>query len=192
MNVYDFDNTLYDGESSFDFFLYCLRRRPVLLRHLPKVLRFLARYKRAKVTHEMLLAEMDAYAEEVYAILPDVQALTLSFWKTHEKKLRKAFYQEHRRPDDVVVSASFDFFLKPACDMLGVKTVLGSSFDFESGKVVRLCFADEKPRVFGQAFPEAVIDAFYTDSLVDTPLSAKAKKAYLVKKDGRVVPFPEK
>ena len=26
MTVYDFDNTIYDGESTFDYFLFCLRR----------------------------------------------------------------------------------------------------------------------------------------------------------------------
>lgn len=38
MRVFDFDGTIYDGESSVDFFLYSLRRHPKNLRLLPKVL----------------------------------------------------------------------------------------------------------------------------------------------------------
>ena len=31
MNVYDFDGTIYDGDSTRDFYIYCLRKRPVLI-----------------------------------------------------------------------------------------------------------------------------------------------------------------
>ena len=35
IDVYDFDGTIYDGDSTVDFWLYCLRRKPSLLRFLP-------------------------------------------------------------------------------------------------------------------------------------------------------------
>ena len=34
MNVYDFDNTIYDGESVFDFYHYSVRKQPKLIRYL--------------------------------------------------------------------------------------------------------------------------------------------------------------
>ena len=36
MNVYDFDGTIYEGDSTVDFFLYALKNRPSVLRYLPK------------------------------------------------------------------------------------------------------------------------------------------------------------
>ena len=30
MNVYDFDKTIYDGDSTTDFIAWCIRRRPSL------------------------------------------------------------------------------------------------------------------------------------------------------------------
>lgn len=36
MNVYDFDGTIYDGDSSVDFFLYALKRMPSLIRYAPR------------------------------------------------------------------------------------------------------------------------------------------------------------
>ena len=36
MNVYDFDGTIYDGDSTVDFFLHALKRNPSVLLHLPK------------------------------------------------------------------------------------------------------------------------------------------------------------
>ena len=36
MNVYDFDKTIYRGDSTKDFYFFLLRRHPVLIRYLPK------------------------------------------------------------------------------------------------------------------------------------------------------------
>lgn len=35
MNVYDFDETIYDGDSTVDFYKYCLRRRPYIIFRFP-------------------------------------------------------------------------------------------------------------------------------------------------------------
>ena len=36
MNVYDFDGTLYSGDSTVDFYLYALKKHPSLLRFVPE------------------------------------------------------------------------------------------------------------------------------------------------------------
>ena len=41
MNVYDFDNTLYKGESSYDFFFFCLKRKPKMIKYIPVVLKLI-------------------------------------------------------------------------------------------------------------------------------------------------------
>ena len=38
MNVYDFDGTIYAGDSSVDFYVYCIWHDPKLLRFFPKQL----------------------------------------------------------------------------------------------------------------------------------------------------------
>ena len=38
IDVYDFDGTIYDGDSTVDFTLFCLRRHPGVLAGLPKFL----------------------------------------------------------------------------------------------------------------------------------------------------------
>ena len=45
MRVFDFDNTIYDGESVIDFYLFSLRRNPKVARYVPVVLYHLLRYK---------------------------------------------------------------------------------------------------------------------------------------------------
>ena len=44
MRVFDFDNTIYDGESVIDFYLFSLRRNPKVARYVPVVLYHLLRY----------------------------------------------------------------------------------------------------------------------------------------------------
>ena len=45
MNVYDFDNTIYDGESLYDFFIFCIRKKKRLILYLPVVIYILILYK---------------------------------------------------------------------------------------------------------------------------------------------------
>ena len=35
INVYDFDKTIYQGDSTIDFYLFCLKKNISLLRYLP-------------------------------------------------------------------------------------------------------------------------------------------------------------
>ena len=35
VNIYDFDGTIYDGDSSIDFYLFCLRKNVSIIKFLP-------------------------------------------------------------------------------------------------------------------------------------------------------------
>ena len=59
MNIYDFDNTIYDGESFYDFFIEYIKVNPAFIRYLPKVIIAFAKYKLGKVTTQQM---MDDYA----------------------------------------------------------------------------------------------------------------------------------
>ena len=32
MNVYDFDKTIYKGDSTLDFYFFCLRKKPIIIK----------------------------------------------------------------------------------------------------------------------------------------------------------------
>jgi len=55
MNVYDFDGTIYNGESIFDFYLFTVRRQPKLIKYIYIVVKTLIRYKMCRVSEEELL-----------------------------------------------------------------------------------------------------------------------------------------
>ena len=37
-NIYDFDKTIYDGDSSLDFYLFCVKRKKYLIFNIVKVI----------------------------------------------------------------------------------------------------------------------------------------------------------
>ena len=180
MNVYDFDNTIYDGESSFDFFQFCLKRHPALIRYFCTIVFHLARYKLCLVTREdmLLLAEKNIFG--LMRACPDYPELAEAFWDRNMKKI-KPFYRIGKREDDVILTASFDFLIEPCLHRLGIRNAVCSKADFSSGKITRLCFRENKPALFDEFFPGVTVDSFYTDSRNDLAMAKRAEKSFLVR-----------
>lgn len=180
MNVYDFDNTIYDGESVVDFFLYYCKKDKSLLKHIPSVFRALLKYKKGNVTIEQALGK---YGEEVAAFYrkhPDIPEDMKEFWDCHMKKI-KPFYKDIQTDDDLIISGSPEFSLEIICKRLGIKRYIGSLIDTETGEVKRLCIREAKVKAFFEEYPDAKIENFYTDSINDLPLIEISENAFLVK-----------
>jgi len=185
-NVYDFDKTVVYPDSGASFFGFCLRRHPGLLRYLPlsiaALLCFAVKHKRS----EPFKAEYYHY----WRGLPNLQEEIRLFWETKADALLKPWYLAQLRPDDIIVSCSADFFLRPLCEQLGVRLV-STRVNTETGRLEgHSCYGEEKLRRLREEFGDIEIGAFYSDSLTDAPLAKIAQKAYLVKGDERM-PWPE-
>ena len=179
MNVYDFDKTIYDGDSTADFILWCIRKNPGLaVRFLPGAAAFGG--------YLLKLCSKTYFKEKFYGFLirvPHVEQWVEEFWDEHLKNI-KEWYLIRQREDDVIISASPEFLLRPACQRLRISHLLASVVDKDTGMYYGVnCHGEEKVRRFRKAFPHAVIDEFYSDSLSDAPLANLAKRAYLVKGD---------
>ncbi len=182
MNVYDFDNTIYDGESTFDFFAFCLRRDITLLKFMFPVVKTLIQYKMCRISLERLKELCEKYMAEFLLHIDDHKKLIAEFWDRNQHKI-KDFYKKQKREDDVVISASCDILLKEICQRLSIKNLIASEIDFKNLKVKNLCYGENKVSIFYEKFPGAVIDEFYSDSKNDLPMAKLAKKAYYVKKN---------
>ena len=181
MNVYDFDDTIYDGESALDFFFFYVKKTPWLVKYIPRVLSALFRYKRGKMTVEQALDEYASYLEDYFAGIEDFDTDVKVFWDKHMKNIRP-FYKELQQEDDVIVTASPEITMKEICSRLGIKHVVGTIMDPDTGKITRLCMRSGKVPAFLEAFPDAHIDNFYTDSPKnDRPLIDLAEHAFIVK-----------
>lgn len=237
MRVFDFDGTIYDGESLFDLYLFSVRYEPRVLRYIAPVLGCGIRYKIGKAELSQMERRLDpvirryltdladsrrlerarrrmsaggvrrfAYFEENPAIpggagagcvggtaagmgapSPTVaeqsclDTLSDLFWNRKFRKV-KSWYVP--RPDDVIITASFDLTVGEACRRLGVNHLIASTIDPETLEISYLNFSTNKVRRFREIYGEdAVIDEFYTDSRHDQPMIDIARKAYLVKGD---------
>ncbi len=68
MNVYDFDDTIYDGESAVDFFFAYMRVRPAMICYIPKVMSGLAKYKLGKISNEQMLADYAPLVKKFHCV----------------------------------------------------------------------------------------------------------------------------
>ena len=179
MNVFDFDGTIYDGDSSVDFYRFCLKHYPGVLRHAPR--QFFA-----GIQFVLGLKEKTAFKEQIYSYflaVPEVEACVIEFWDSHEDKV-KGWYKEMAEEDDVIVSASPEFLLRPICQRLGIRHLIASRVSPENGRYDGLnCHGEEKVVRFREKFPKAEPTQFYSDSLSDKPLSLLAKEKFVVRGD---------
>ncbi len=179
MNVYDFDNTIYDGDSTFDFYLFSLKRHKKILLLVPSLfwafLKFYIFKNGTKTEFKQTMYKFLKYCN----IEKDIK----DFWNKKESNI-KNFYIEIKKSDDVIISASPEFLLEPICKKLRIKYLIASKVNSNSGKYSGLnCHGKEKVLRFKKKFGNAKIDSFYSDSYSDTPLATLADKAYLVKKN---------
>ena len=177
MNVYDFDKTIYRDDSSMDFYLFNLKRQPSLALFWPSQALAFLRYGLKQITK----TEMKSIFYRYFRAIEDIQARVDSFWTHHQAKLMP-YYLAQKQTHDVIISASPEFLLKPICHQLGV-TLIASIVDPKTGHSEENCYGQEKVRRFRALHPNAVVEAFYSDSRSDTPMAQEAQRAYLVSGD---------
>lgn len=189
MNVYDFDNTIYKGESVFDFYIFCARRYPVMIRYIFVILFAWLRYKLLILSREKLMSLAEKYAAMFITSISDLEGLVKEFWDKNQRKIKK-FYLETKRDDDVIVTASVGFLLREICRRVGIQNCICTEVDEKTGEIHKLCFRQNKPGYFKSEFPEAKIENFFSDSMNDLPMMQMAKNAYLVKGE-KILPVAE-
>lgn len=178
MNVYDFDKTIYDGDSSVDFYKFTLKKYPSLVKYWPRQAVAAAKYKMKKQSK----TDMKTVFYKYFKRIPDMDKHIELFWAEHEKNIQ-SWYLEQQRPDDLIISASPEFLLKPICDKLGV-ALIGSIVDPQTGNNLREnCFGAEKVRRMKEKYRMEDMEEFYSDSYSDDPLAQYATESFYVKGD---------
>jgi len=185
MNVYDFDKTIYAKDTTVQFYLWCLKRYRRIARRWPAVLAAAVRLALRRTDKTGFKGVFLRFLRDV----PDPAAEIERFWDEN-MALIHAWYRAQHRGDDVVITASPAAFVRPACARLGIRHVLGSPVDIETGRFHgRNCDGAQKARVFRAAFPDGRVERFYSDSPGDAPMAELAEAAYLVRGE-RLAPWP--
>lgn len=177
MNVFDFDGTIYHGDSSKDFFFYCLKHYPKTRGKIFPVLLYGAGFG-------LRIVKKKTFKQKLFSIvqkIPDIDKAVLDFWEEHRKNIKK-WYMEMKDGSDIIISASPEFLLAPICAELGVECMMATRVDKKTGLFDgENCHGKQKVTRFYEMYPNAEIDSFYSDMYCDTPLALISKQAFIVK-----------
>ncbi len=179
MYIYDFDKTIYDGDSTAAFIKFCVKRyKKTLVTLIPTGWAFLL--------YAVGIYTKTQFKEKMYRFLkyiPDIDKALLEFWDGHEEKILD-YYIAQKSTEDIIISASPEFLLEPICERLGIKRLIASRVDKHTGKYTgENCWGAEKVVRLKDKYGITECDRFYSDSFSDTPLAEIAKEAFIVRRN---------
>lgn len=179
MNVYDFDGTIYDGDSTIDFYVFCIKKNPRVVLSMPRQVVGFVRYAQKKITKTELKEEFFSF----FNYLENIDLLVTEFWKKHQSKIF-GWYLDKKRETDVIISASPEFLLKPIADKLKVQMLIASKVDSKTGKYQGInCHSKEKVRRFYEVYGTGTqIDQFYSDSNSDIAMTRISNQSFKCKR----------
>lgn len=182
-DLYDFDKTLYPRDSAIDFWLFCIKKNPRILKFLPKQMFAVIELVFKKI-------KLSQFKEKFFCFVSaiDAPAMAQRFWDENQSSIYPWFNPKENDVKTVVCSASPEFQITPILKKLGVDLIIGSVVDEKSGKFLsENCKGEEKVRRIKQAAPELEFRNAYTDNLKsDAPLLSLAENKFLVKK-GKII-----
>ncbi|NLC73192.1 MAG: phosphoserine phosphatase [Ruminococcaceae bacterium] len=184
VNVYDFDKTIIPYDSTQQFIRFLLRRKPSLIFSLaPRAL--------ALGIYAIKIISKTRAKEIVYGFLknvPDINSEVKLFWEQSFGDIN-LWYINSKKADDIIISASPDFLLRPVAEKLNVR-LIASLVNSKTGKTTgENCYGAQKVIRLNAEYPGTDISEFYSDSLSDSPLAELSDKAFLVS-GSEITPWP--
>ena len=178
INMYDFDDTIYNGDSTIDFIKYCYKHKYIKFRDIIRIIR-------AFIKYFFGIIDITQFKEVLFSFLNNVNdgyCLVNDFWDEHYKNIKK-FYLDKNHDNDIINSASPYFLLKPACDKLGVKDLIASDVNIKNGKYKgKNNNKDVKVKNLYKKYKDCVVEECYSDNpFNDKFILELANKAYVVK-----------
>ena len=183
MNVYDFDDTIYDGDTNRDLLKYSFKKYPFLVikSFLKTIIPFI-KYKFKKIPFERVKEVMLSFLFEI-----DTEKFIKSFVKSHMKNI-KPWYLERHTKKDIILSASYHLWIKEFARELGVKISIATNTD-ENGKIVgKNCKKQEKVKRLKEIISLDEVECAYGDSSCDVYVLNVAKKGFVIE-GNEIIPY---
>lgn len=207
--VYDFDKTLYDGETGVNFSIFYLKKYPV------RSILFLMKYSKDLIFYLLKIINLTTLKERYFKFLErhsksEIEELVDGFWETKRNKIyswtREELEKNKKECEMVIVSSASPLFLiENFLLSLGYDKVFGTNFvnDEKEGKETFVAKIDgennkgkEKVKKLDEWAKknelEYEIVKFYSDSLADEPLYNISRKKYWIKRGIKVEGMPKK
>ena len=207
--VYDFDKTVYGGETGTDFLIFYLKKKPI------KILSFGFKFMKDFWLFLIKKIELKELKGRYFAFLSDesienVDLLVEEFWSRNKKLVYEwvpSEIIENKKEVNfvIVISASPLFLIDKFSKELGFTHAFGTILEtgFKDGEKVYLpkisgenCKNVEKVKVLDRWAQKQGINykiiKFYSDSIMDKPLFDIAEKKYWIKKGKKIEGVPPK
>ncbi len=175
MSSYDFDDTIFRGNSMRRFSFFCTLRLPYLILYLPVVL--VALFLRALriLNKNIYLLLLDSFV----VFVPHAEKFVVKFWDKNIGRI-KPWYLAQRQDSDVIVSASPNFLIAEACKRLGVRCI-ATDISTKAKLNGKHCHGAYKVEMFRRVYGDVPPEAYYSDSFSDKPMWQFSHLGYHVK-----------
>lgn len=176
MNIYDFDDTIYNGDTNRDILMYGFKKHPFLvLKALKKAKKLQKDYKRGVIEFERVKEAMLSFIFKI----KNYPKFINDFVDSHMKNI-KPWYLNRRTQNDIIISASYELWIMQFCKRLGIRYVIATKTDSDGRIIGKNCKGAEKLKRLASIIPNAVIVTAYSDSSCDIPILESARTAYVV------------
>lgn len=177
VNMYDFDKTIYDGDSSVDFFMFCYKKGYVKFSNLIRIFGGFVKYVSGVI-------DITSFKEIIFGFLcniDDIDNVINEFWYNNRCKVKK-FYLDKKHDNDIINSAGPYFLLEPICNELGVKDLIASDVDKRTGRFKSINNSREvKVTNFNKLYSKCKVMNVYSDSMNDSFILDLGLNSFVVK-----------
>ena len=179
MNVFDFDGTLYRGESSVDLALFLMRDNHAIVGQLPSIFWNLFLYKRCLASRQQLEHAVNRFLKTAIRDGDDFNRLIALFWTNHQHKLNFDLVRRIR-PEDVILTAGPRLLIEGIADKLHTRRIIGSEIDLSLKCLTWFNFGSRKVVRYKMLCGGETAERFFTDSFNDRAMMEIARRVYLV------------
>jgi len=177
MNVYDFDKTIFDGDTEDRFFAFLFEKHGwVLDKWIYHIFEFMYKHN---------LCDKTPCRETQYRVLrkiDNLDELLEEYWDSHEKYLMNWYINGAKDPSDVIATGSPRFLMEPIARRLGVAGLVATEMDPKTGKITEGKFAIQQYKLenYLKQYKVEDMDNFYSDAFTDHYMAEQAKHAYAI------------
>lgn len=183
----DFDKTIYNGNSSIDFFRFCAKNNSGLYRYYPKHIWCYILYLVGRKTWTETVRSFFTFMKKI----DDPDKVIEEFWNEYDENIKDWFF-DLDIDNVIVLTDTSEFLMEHLAKKLGFNYYIGTAVDKDTGAVYGESNSGiRKLTSFKEQFPDAELVEFYSDSKKDLPLAEFSSKAYKVKKN-KIKPWPVK
>lgn len=181
IKVFDFDNTIYRGESSIDLALFMIKNNKKIILYLPTIFYNMIKYKLCLVEKKKLTKTINNFMSAIIVERKELLELVDRFWEKNLYKLDRKMLKRIKS-DDVIITAGPDFLINGIKKMLNTNHIISSEIDENKNEMKYFNFGDNKVKRFKKLYGNKRISCLFTDSYNDKALMDISDKVFIVKK----------